>query len=156
MDTSKKYIKIWWVEDDDDLFNYLIDDRLKELDLSKLKIKHFKTAMELNNAIGQPDIIILDVAGIKGSQYKPYYQAWWEYVRIISKMIDNHPNAVYGLYSLVGYWAIDMLECVKKDIQDTSIVEVIKYTEFTFYDDEEINTFANFIKKYKMIRKKNG
>jgi len=115
----KKAPLIWCVEDYEQFRR-----QFKELISSwypKAKFEAFKDAMSMRDAVGRPDVILLDVAGMTGGATPGSGIGIETFIHLAVGTIREHPGTVVGMYSAVGSWAKDIVADVKKELPDVVV-----------------------------------
>lgn len=87
-----------------------------------VKFEAFASAMEMKrDAVGSPDIILLDVAGMSGGITPGSGVGIETFSHMAVGVIREHPGAIVGMYSAVGHWAEDIILDVKEAVPECVI-----------------------------------
>jgi hypothetical protein len=146
-------ILIWWVEDDEDIYKNLQGQIAEKVSAKNIKIERFENLRFLNEKTGSPNIIIVDVAGMFGGAMNMALAPLGYYSKIFASVVEKHPGAIYGIYSIVGFWASDFIREVKR-ITNEPIIEDL-YINLAGKEPEEWSkpwgiglTLKKFFEKY--------
>lgn len=106
--------KIWFIEDDDSLWEYQKETILDEL--PDAKVEFFQFAGDAIQATGSPDFIVIDVGAIMG--------LGCDIVSLnkcnIEGLSELHPGAIFVINSAIGAYAEDIWEELKPECQALS------------------------------------
>jgi len=135
--TRKKPVLIWSVEDYEP-FRRQHGELIQQW-FPKAQFEAFPDAMSASKAVGSPDIILLDVAGMTGGVTPGFGVGIENFTRIAEGVIRDHPGATIGMYSAVGGWARDIVADLKKILPDSVIEQ---------FDAMESGGLKEFLEKY--------
>lgn len=112
----------------------------------KAEFEAFQSAMEMKDAMGSPDIILLDVAGMTGGITPGSGVGIENFIRLAEGVIREHPGAVVGMYSAVGGWAKDIVHEVKAALPEVVI------EQFDGMDNADLKRFLEKYMAHKRIK----
>lgn len=96
----------------------------------------FESAMDMKrDAVGSPDIILLDVAGMSGGITPGSGIGIETFSHMAVGVIREHPGAIVGMYSAVGTWAKDIIADVKQAVPECVI------EQFDGMEHEDLRSF---------------
>lgn len=128
---------VWFIEDEEESRTQFARDILEEL--PDIALVMFDSAMSLVKATGSPDIIIIDVAGASGGVCLSVGCSWAGMISPIKSVVEKHPGANFGFFSVVNNYAADIVEEFEEDNPEM-VAE--------FIDSWESKNFISFIKKW--------
>lgn len=152
MGVNEKKTTIWWIEEDDEIFDILKKDVYNSFPYKEdyeIIIERLEDAPTMLEKVGSPDIVLIDVCGMfQGVQP---LGCWDLFPRTLAGLINAHPGAGYGIYSLVGAYASalvgDFIEDMEED--DIFIMKELKCdTEVGVFGEEFRWFFEQIIKGY--------